>query len=183
MGPYTCTHTFPYKFLSLGTYSGKTLQIISIPTCKIFCDIKKQILLAKTLWICDFHSLWQLWTFSPMTGGTTAQILSTSEQLHLLVLLVSLSSKNSFAFLLISLWFHSFFRFTLGSCFPSFLFISISCETSPKSHPQSLLSLIRFNMEISQLPPTLRLDDLSSFVWDRGAMEVPIYLFLTKKST
>lgn len=159
--------------------------MISFPTGKIFCDNKKQMLLAKSLWICDFHSLWLFWTFTPMTDGTTAQILSTSMQLHPLVLLVPVPTKNSFAFLLISLWFHTFFRFTLGSCFHYFLFISISCETSPKSHPQSLLSFIRFNMEISQLPPTLRLDDLcvSIFVWDRGAMEVPIYLLLTMKST
>lgn len=159
------------------TYSGKTLQIISFPTGKIFCDNKKQMLFAKTLWICDFHSLWQFWTFSPMSGRATAQILSTSVPLHPWVL----PSKNSFAFL-ISFWFHTSFRFTLRSCFPYFLFISISCEISPKSY-RSLLSLMRFNMEISQLPQTLRLDDLSSFVWDRDAMKVPIYFFLTIKST
>lgn len=97
------------------------------------------MLLAKTL-ICVFHSLWQFWTFSPTSGRTTAQILSTSVQLHPWVLLVSLPSKNSFAFLLISFWFHTFFKFTLGSCFPYFLFILVSRETSPKSHHQSSFS-------------------------------------------
>lgn len=56
---------FPWiLFPSLGTYSGKTLQMISFPTGKIFCDNKKQMLLAKSLWICDFHSLAVLDFFS-----------------------------------------------------------------------------------------------------------------------
>lgn len=48
---------------------------------------------------------------------------------------------------LISLWFHTFFRFTLGSCFPYSLLIPYSCGTSLELHLQSHLSLM-LNREI-----------------------------------
>lgn len=60
-------------FPSLRTYSGKTFQTISFSTGKIFPDNKKKMLLAKALWICDFHRNQQFWTyFSPKGAGAAA---------------------------------------------------------------------------------------------------------------
>ena len=100
---YALQEPFPGEFFpALRTYSDKTFQMISFPTGKIFPDNEKQMLLAKALWIPGFHRLQQFWTcFSSLGAGATAllqQILPTSVQFHLWVLLMSLPFKNSFSF-------------------------------------------------------------------------------------
>lgn len=84
MGSYMCTFTRPFP-LNIVSFSEnlqwQNLTDYILPNWQIFCDNKKQTLLAKTLWICDFHSLWQFWTFSSTSGAATAHMLSTSVQL------------------------------------------------------------------------------------------------------
>lgn len=179
-----------YKALSLENFffsenlEKQNLPKDIFPTGKIFPDNKKQMLLAKALWICDFHRLQQFWTFCQ---GVPEPQHSDSRSFPPLC-----SSTSRFAgaftfqellFLsLINFWFHTFFRFTLGSCFHYSLFTLFSRGASPESHHQSLLSLV-FNRYLPwkspiRLPETLKLGGdihLPGFGGEGCAMEVSIF--------
>lgn len=121
--------------------------MISLPTSKIFPDNKKQMLLAKALWICDFSQTPVVLDFFFSEGCQSHSTLTANNFPHLC------RSISGFCWCLylsrtpLPLWFHTFFRFTLGSCFPYSLLIPYSCGTSLELHHHSHLSLM-LNREI-----------------------------------